>query len=351
MARPSSADARLRADLDACGAILAAGSRSFHAASLLLPARVRAPATALYAFCREADDVIDRSRDSEALGGLVRRLDGAYAQRPADSPVDRAFATAVAAARIPRAIPDALIEGFAWDAEGRRYDDLRALEAYGVRVAGTVGLMMALVMGVRQASALARALDLGVAMQFTNIARDVGEDARMGRFYLPLDWCAEAGVDVAAFLREPRFTPALGEVVRRLLAEAERRYAAADEGIAALPAACRPSIMAARSIYAAIGDEVARAGHDSVSRRAVVSAAVKIRLLAASLACLAPALPRAAPASHADGPCARRLIEAVAVISEPAVARPAFGERVGGVAEAFARLERRQVAGGAAGRG
>lgn len=344
MARLSPAEARARADLDACGAILAAGSRSFHAASRLLPARVRGPATALYAFCREADDVIDRSRDPHALAGLVRRLDGAYAQRPADSPVDRAFAAAVSAARIPRAIPDALVEGFAWDAEGRRYDDLAALEAYGVRVAGTVGLMMALVMGARAPAALARALDLGVAMQFTNIARDVGEDARMGRFYLPLDWCAEEGLDVEAFMRAPEATPAVRAVVRRLLAEAERRYEGADAGISALPLDCRPAIAAARNIYAAIGAEVAGAGCDSVSRRAVVGGSAKAWRLAASLASLVPDA-RAAPPLPAIA-AGRALIEAVAAIGEPPRPRdrPRFGERVGGVAEAFARLERRQVA-------
>ncbi|MFC3692362.1 phytoene/squalene synthase family protein [Chenggangzhangella methanolivorans] len=327
------------ADLAACSAILAQGSRSFQAASLLLPRRVREPAVALYAFCREADDAVDTSTDPASLQRLKARLDAAYAQRPEDSAVDRAFATAVAGRRIPRAIPDALIEGFSWDAEGRRYEKFDALEAYAVRVAGTVGLMMALVMGARSPAALARALDLGVAMQLTNIARDVGEDARMGRLYLPLDWCAEAGLDADALLAAPRPSPALARVVRRLLGQAEKLYARADAGIAALPLDCRPAIGAARRIYAAIGDEVAAAGHDSVTRRAVVGRSAKAWRLAASLTSVIPT-----PGRDAEAPAlasGRALIEAATAMGEPApaTAPPRFGERVGGVAEAFARLE------------
>lgn len=339
------------ADLAACAKILARGSRSFHAASLLLPRRVREPAVALYAFCREADDAVDKSNDPASLQRLKARLDAAYAQRPEENPVDRAFAAAVAGRRIPRAIPDALIEGFSWDSEGRRYETQAALEAYAVRVAGTVGLMMALVMGARSPVALARALDLGVAMQLTNIARDVGEDARMGRLYLPLDWCAEAGLDAKIFLAEPHPSPALAGVVRRLLGEAEKLYARADAGIAALPLDCRPAIGAARRIYAAIGDEVAAAGHDSVTRRAVVGRAAKIWRLSASFASVFPT-----PGRDADAPAlasGRALIDAVIAMGEPApdAAPPRFGERIGGVAEAFARLERRRLATGAAGRG
>lgn len=342
--------AERRADLARCEAILAAGSRSFHAASRLLPARARKPAVALYAFCREADDAVDRDGGPDALARLSLRLDRAYAQRPEDSAVDRAFAAAVASRRIPRAIPDALIEGFSWDAAGRRYADYPALEAYAVRVAGSVGLMMALVMGVREPGPLARALDLGVAMQLTNVARDVGEDAAMGRLYLPLDWCAEAGLDADAFLAAPRFSPELGRVVRRLLTEADRLYARAGHGIAALPFDCRPAIAAAGGIYAAIGAEVARAGYDSVSRRAVVGAPAKAWRLAASLAAVAPRFGAASAAPAV--PSGAALIAAVAALGEPSrTDPPRFGERVGGVAEAFARLERRQVAEGVAGRG
>ena len=97
--------------------------------------------------------------------------------------------------RIPRALPEALLEGFAWDAAGRRYETLDEVEHYAARVAGCVGAMMTLVMGRRDPAILARACDLGVAMQLTNICRDVGEDARAGRLYLPLAWLRDNGID------------------------------------------------------------------------------------------------------------------------------------------------------------
>jgi phytoene synthase len=267
------------ADLTACTATLQTGSRSFALASIFLPDRARAPATALYAFCRAADDAIDLSDDqAEALDMLRGRLDAIYAGAPGDA-VDRAFAAVVADFALPRALPEALLEGFAWDVETRRYEDLPELIGYAMRVAGTVGVMMALLMGTRDAAMLSAACDLGCAMQLTNIARDVGEDGRAGRLYLPLSWLRAEGIDPAAWLAEPRFTPGLGRVVARLLAEAGRLYARSEPGIARLPARCRPAIRAARLLYDGIGKAVAQAGHDSVSARAVVPMAAKLALL------------------------------------------------------------------------
>ena len=107
--------------------------------------------------------------------------------------------------------------------------------------------MMAVLMGARDPDQLARACDLGVAMQFSNIARDVGEDARAGRLYLPLAWMCEAGLDPDARPGRPVFGPALASVVGRLLGEADMLYARAAPGIARLPLACRPASICARS--------------------------------------------------------------------------------------------------------
>ncbi len=272
------------ADLAACRALLANGSRTFLAASLLLPRAVREPACALYAFCRMADDAVDDvGRDQHAVARLRERLDRVYRGCPDNIAADRALAVVVTRFAIPRAIPEALLDGFEWDAQGARYDTLEALYAYAARVAGTVGAMMSLLMGVRSAPALARACDLGVAMQLSNIARDVGEDARMGRLYLPREWLVEAGIDPDAWLGKPVFDAALGSVVRRLLDAADALYERVDAGVAELPAACRPGINAARLLYADIGHEVARRGFNSVDSRAVVSASRKAQLLARAL--------------------------------------------------------------------
>ena len=341
---PGFADA---ADRAACAAAIRAGSLSFHAASRLLPGPVREPALALYAFCRLSDDAVDlKGGNAAAVASLHRRLDRIYAGRPGNAAADRALADTVHSFALPRALSDALLEGLAWDAAGRRYDTLDELADYAVRVAGAVGAMMALLMRVRRPDLLARAADLGVAMQYTNIARDVGEDARNGRLYLPRDWLAEAGIDPDRLLGEPRWQPALGGVVRRLLDEADRLYARADTGIGRLPPACRPAIHAARLIYAEIGREVARAGHDSVTRRAVVPGRRKLALAARALArsvvphgsAAAPVLPQAA-----------FLLQAVAAATPPPEPRQAPWQRVddgaGRVLDLFRRLEERGRAG------
>jgi phytoene synthase len=322
------------ADLSACRATLQTGSRSFALASLFLPHRVRAPATALYAFCRAADDAIDLSDDQvAALDALRVRLHSIYEGGAGDA-VDRAFASVVAEFALPRALPEALLEGFAWDVEARRYEDLPALHGYAMRVAGTVGVMMALLMGTRDAAMLSAACDLGCAMQLTNIARDVGEDARAGRLYLPLAWLRAEGIDPAAFLAEPRFTPGLGRIVARLLAEAARLYARAEPGVSRLPARCRPAIRAARLLYDGIGKAVALAGHDSVTQRAVVPIGRKMSLLATCfIGTRGVLLP---PAATSDF-----LIGAVwpgEPSSRGAAAWQQVDDKIGWVVELFARL-------------
>jgi len=268
-------------DLAACRDQLRVGSRSFHAAAFLLPRSFCEPASALYAFCRIADDAVDNDPDPEqALARLHERLDALYRGAPHDDPADRALARVVVQFAIPKRLFEALFEGFAWDARGRRYASLDELLDYAARVAGTVGTMMALLMGVRDPDRLARACDLGSAMQLSNIARDVGEDARAGRVYLPLDWLEEADIDADHLIAAAVPSPRLAQVVQRLLLEADTLYHRADSGIARLPWRCRPAIFAARSLYAEIGREVERQACDSVSRRAVVSPWRKVGVLA-----------------------------------------------------------------------
>jgi len=279
--RMSDASLARRSDFEACRRILRAGSKSFYASSLFLPPAVRPPVYALYAFCRVADDEIDIG--GGAVATLRARLRLAYEGRPLDTPVDRAFSATVLAHQIPHDLPEALLAGFEWDRAQTRYRTLSDVRAYGARVAGSVGAMMTLVMGAASAEALARACDLGVAMQLTNIARDVGEDAREQRLYLPLDWFDQAGLDPDAWLRAPVFNESIAGMVRRLLEEAERLYARAEPGIALLPLAARPAIRAASRIYAEIGAKVADRGYDSVNARASIGSLHKAVLLAQAL--------------------------------------------------------------------
>ncbi len=327
---------------EACRDMMRGGSKSFFLASMALPSRVRAPATALYAFCRVADDAIDTSAEpARALLQLRARLDAIYLGTPGADVADRALAQVVEAKRLPRSLLDALLEGFAWDAEGRRYETLEDLHAYAARVAGTVGAMMALVMETRDPRALARACELGVAMQLTNIARDVGEDARNKRLYLPLAWMREVGLDPDAWLDAPKFDARVARLVARLLAEAEHLYARAECGVVDLPRDCRAAIHAARLVYAEIGSTLAAAGHDSVTTRTVVSRGRKIALLVRGCTAfwVAPGHPMDAGGASPPLPAVRFLVDAAASGERP---NRTFYQRTVRVIDLFERQAERQ---------
>ncbi len=348
-------------DLGACRQRLQHGSRTFLAASYLLPRAVRDPACALYAFCRQADDEVDQQvdghhpcaagrpdastlRSDDAVAALRRRLAAVYDGVPGPHSADRALAWVVRQFAIPAELPQALIEGFEWDAQGRRYETLADLQDYAARVAGSVGAMMSLLMGVRSASGLARACDLGVAMQLSNIARDVGEDARQGRLYLPLSWLREAGIDPDAWMAQPQHSPALGRVVQRLLDTAEALYRRVDAGIAELPASCRPGIHAARTLYAAIGHQVAIDGLNPLAGRASVPGTRKLGLLLQSVA---RAWLIGFDRQDQDTPAlsaTRFLVDAAAGSVAPAPAPQGIDARIEWLYGLFDRLARMEVA-------
>jgi phytoene synthase len=335
------------ADMAACRALLKGGSRTFHAASKVLPQRVRDPAIALYAFCRLADDAVDLGNNrSAAVERLRDRLDRAYRGQPMNFAADRAFADVVTRFSIPRQLPEALLDGLAWDAQGRRYETLSGLYAYAARVAGTVGAMMTLVMGQRSPEIVARACDLGVAMQLTNISRDVGEDARAGRLYLPLAWLRESGIEPEAWLANPVFTPEIAAIVQRMLDAADALYSRATLGIENLPRSCRPGIYAARALHAEIGRELERGGLDSISRRAVVSTNRKLQVLARTLMWLETEwMPAKGLAESGQIDETLFLVEAVAATParhrEQKVRAKPIEDRVVWVIDLFSRLERR----------
>lgn len=331
------------ADLALCREMIRVGSRTFHLSSRLLPSRVRDAALCLYAFCRVADDAVDHAENVEtAVADLMLRLDHIYDHDPLDHAADRAFADIAVRFAIPRALPDALIEGFAWDAAGRKYDTISDLTAYAVRVAGTVGAMMAILMQARSPDAIARASDLGIAMQFTNIARDVGDDAKLGRLYLPRDWMREAELDPDEFLRNPKFSAALGTVIARLLREADFYYDRATSGIAFLPANCRRAILASRLLYAEIGREVAHRHFDSVSTRAVVTRQRKLTLLARAFM---GHISSRVGSHEPPAPEAAFLVDAVRQAGDPILPPKSFDDQMEFVSNLFIRLQQSQAKG------
>jgi len=336
-------------DLEACTELMRGGSKSFFAASRLLPTRLRPPAIALYAFCRLADDAIDEGDDPFlAMADLKSRLASIYAGRPGFEDADRALTVVVHRYGIPIGLLEALLDGFLWDSQGRRYETLADVEAYGARVAGTVGAMMSIIMGASTDTAIARASELGVAMQLTNIARDIGDDARMGRLYIPRAWFREIGMDADAWLVNPVFDSRIAGFTQRLLLRADALYRRGEFGLAELPWDCRPAIQAARLVYAEIGKQLEREGLNSVNHRTVVSTARKLALIAraTAVAVKAPALP---DVTLSPVPAIHYLVDIVSSERHPlAIQKPwtvpsrSFDQRVEWMVDLFGRLEQRE---------
>jgi phytoene synthase len=262
-------------------------SKSFALASRLLPERAARDAALVYAWCRRADDAIDeRSAESpaQALVRLRAELGCVYAGASPQDPVLSAFQSVVREAGIPAQYPADLLAGMEMDVAGQAYATLDELLVYCYRVASTVGLMMCHVMGVSDAVALRHAAHLGLGMQLTNICRDVHEDFRRGRLYLPDDLLARHGAGgLHSALGQPFPQSALGPcrgALQELLAIAGRYYASSDAGLDYLSWRCALAVNAARRIYSAIGAQVARQGWDVLGPRAVVPTSQKLGLCA-----------------------------------------------------------------------
>ncbi len=266
------------------------GSKSFAMAAKLLPASIRDDAMMLYGWCRHCDDVIDDQvlgfpAEGTAQASAAARLEilrcktaEALAGR-ASEPVFIALGRVAQKHAIPVRHPLELLAGFEMDATGRIYGSLDDTLSYCYHVAGVVGVMMAMIMGVRDSATLNRASDLGLAFQLTNISRDVIDDAKLGRIYLPREWLAEAGVPEAE-IGGPQHRQAVFRVTHRLLGEADGYYRSALYGMTGLPLQAAIGIGAARRIYRDIGTIVIRRGRRAWDVRA---AAGKTRKIAAAL--------------------------------------------------------------------
>ncbi len=262
---------------------IAAGSRSFAAASRLMDAPTRESTVLLYAWCRHCDDVVDGqvlghagaeaapADAAQRLAQLEAQTIAACAGRPGADPVFEGLAEVVRRHRIPTELPLEHLAGFAMDLNGTHYRTLDDLLLYCWRVAGVVGVMMARVMGSTRSETLDRACDLGLAFQLTNIARDVLEDAAIGRVYLPADWLREEGIEGLAGVRDAANREGLARVAARLVSAAEPYYASARTGLVDLPMRCAWSIATARDVYRAIGRKVVRRGAHAWDGRVATS--------------------------------------------------------------------------------
>jgi len=273
--------------LDASRISIRQGSKSFAAAARLFDPSVREDAYMLYAWCRHCDDQID----GQVLGHGAVGLDPVLAaaklveleektrralagQSLDDRGVeDQAFAAFQRVAQrhtIPSRLPLELLEGFRMDVVGHSYQTLDDVLLYAYRVAGVVGEMMARVMGATDADVLRRAVDLGLALQLTNIARDVVEDAKGGRVYLPAEWLGPLA-GAPAKVADPANRDAVFEATSRLLTEAEPYYQSARWGFRALGFRSAWAVAAAAGVYRQIGRRILAAGPPGLEQRARTS--------------------------------------------------------------------------------
>lgn len=277
-------------------AAIARGSKSFAMASQLFDPVTRDRAMLLYAWCRHCDDVIDgqvlgegRNDDTrppaERLAEVERLTEMALTGQPTGEPAYEALARVVAETGLPPRYPRDLIHGFRIDMEARRFASFDDTLAYCYHVAGCVGVMMAIVMGVRpdDRATLDRACDLGIAFQLNNIARDVIDDAMMGRRYLPDDWLAEVGLEPGRFAF-PAHRRTLARLVTRLVDTAEDYEASARFGTAALGLRASWAVLAAARIYGGIGRKVRDGGAPALDTRMATTRSEKTAAMALALA-------------------------------------------------------------------
>ncbi|MFZ4690263.1 MAG: phytoene/squalene synthase family protein [Polymorphobacter sp.] len=276
-------------------AAIARGSKSFAMASQLFDPVTRDRAMLLYAWCRHTDDVIDgqvlgqgRNDDmrppAERLAEVERLTEMALAGQPTGDPAYEALARVVRETGMPPQYPRDLVHGFRIDMEERPFVTFDDTLAYCYHVAGCVGVMMAIVMGVSPGdkAVLDRACDLGIAFQLNNIARDVMEDAANSRRYIPDDWLASVGLAPNNFAFPPNRRQ-LARLVTRLVDTAETYEASARFGTPALSNRAAWAVLAAARIYGGIGRKVRDAGADGLDNRMSTSKAEKLSAVAVAL--------------------------------------------------------------------
>jgi phytoene synthase len=266
---------------DTCAEIARNHGRSFFFASKLLPPESRRAVLAAYAYCRIADDIVDTADGN--LGATEERL--AQWESELDEPV-HPVAVAFAVVRDQYAIPDRpvreLFDGMRADLRFDRFATWSELRGYCHQVAGTVGLIVAPILGCRDPSALPRAAELGIAMQLTNILRDVGEDAAMGRIYLPLDELAWFGVDPDC-LANGQPGPGFQELMRFQMQRSRELYANALTAVPALSWGGRLATLTAAKLYSGILDQIESNDFEVFGRRAVLSRAKKAKRSAGAI--------------------------------------------------------------------
>jgi len=271
-------DATLRSAYKQADVITAAHSKSFHFASGLLPEEKRSAARALYAFCRTVDDIVDEvelKKDRDFELNYWRNIVQS-ASSPTDDLVAAAWADTLTRYHIPRHYALQLIDGVARDLSQSRYQTFDDLATYCYGVASTVGLMSMYIVGFKSHEAVPYAIKLGVALQMTNILRDVGEDYRNGRLYLPREELAFYGINESD-IAEGRLTDNWRQFMKFQIDRTRQLYKDSWAGVKMLEREGQLAIGAASTFYCGILDDIEKHNYDVFTRRASLSAWGKIR--------------------------------------------------------------------------
>ncbi|MFN0117499.1 MAG: phytoene/squalene synthase family protein [Elusimicrobiota bacterium] len=292
--------------LPTCEQLITQGSKSFSLAARVFPKETRQAAFALYSWCRHCDDVIDesilgmkttpsnpsdRGVKDKLLKDLVEKTKLAYTDYVFSDPIFFSFQYVVKKYHIPIEYPLDLLEGMKMDISHQEYKTISDLEKYCYCVAGTVGLMMSHIMGLSDEKALKNACDMGIAMQLTNIARDIREDFEMNRIYVPLDWLKKENIPAEKLL-DLEQRAKLVTIAKNLVNEAESFYESGDNGLNSLSFQAACAVSSAREVYSQIGKQVVQKGPQAFQERTIVSLPVKIFVMLKGIFKIFSSLPK-----------------------------------------------------------
>jgi phytoene synthase len=283
-------DEDLRHAYTHCRNITRTHAKTFYLATRFLPNEKQRSIFAIYGLCRYVDDLIDESEDlitqskinaadaRPIMDEFQRKLEEAYQTKQSDNLILMAFTDTLNTFHIPMKYPLELMEGVCMDLHTNRYQTFDQLYGYCYKVASVVGLMTSEVFGYEDPKAIGHAIDLGIAMQLTNILRDIGEDLERNRIYLPLEELERFGLtekDLFDHVIDDRFKALMDFQIDR----ARRYYASADEGIAMLNADSRLPVILARENYSRILDVIERNIDRVYKHRAYLTTSQKLKIL------------------------------------------------------------------------
>ena len=268
--------------------VIAHHAKSFYFASQFLPQETRWATYALYSFCRFADNIVDKPRKREKeliyyeIDHLRQELELAYKFGESEHPALKSFIHAAIKYNIPQQYPNELLNGVLMDIQKTRYASFEELYLFSYRVAGVVGLMMSHVLGFKNPEALKYAEQMGIAMQLTNILRDIKEDKEQGRIYLPIDELYAYDVKEEDVINE-NFTSSFYSLMKYQVKRAEKYYEDANKGIDMLEPSSRFAIYTASRIYSGILNQIKDGDYNPFNKRYYVPKSKKLMILVSEL--------------------------------------------------------------------